>query len=130
MAGVEDDAPGRQPGRAGQGQLAGAGDLAADPESVEQAQDGNERTGLHGEGVQHGLAGRGHLVEGGAEVAGRVPDPLEVEQSGQRLVVGERVPGQQRAHGQVASGRQNHASSQTRPAHGRCTGGSRPPGPG
>ncbi len=70
----------RHTGRAGQRQFAGAGHLAAQPLPREQAQYGDERGGLDGEGVQDRRAGRGELLERGAQFGGGPADSGDVQE--------------------------------------------------
>ncbi len=81
--GVQDRPRRRHPGGARQGQLAGAGHLAAQPRVREQPQYRHQRGGLDREGVQDGGAG----CHGGGERAGQRggggADPGDVQQADQ-----------------------------------------------
>lgn len=100
--GVEHGGGGRDPGGAREGQLAGAGDLDAEPGLVEEAQDGDERGGLDGEGVQHGGVGDGGERAGQGGCGGA--DTGGVEEGDDRFGGGEESLIDGGSDGEIATG--------------------------
>lgn len=112
--GVEHGVGGRDPGGAGEGELARAGDLDAEPRVVEEAQDGDERGGLDGEGVEDmgvgdGGESAGQGFGGGADAGG-------VEERDDRLGGGEESLVDGGSDGEITTVG-GHAAHPTIPTH-------------